>query len=176
MLRKPAGWRPILPKQIALPVDPSDRNCPSASDYCYSKMDVVEARRSRLVGRSQRGMGRAYTSISIAVNNVTGCLLNRAIEISLPTVPTTFIPSHPFIPSSTAVMSDDELSDAPLSPLSTALDTAVLEASSRATNATATSFASELLDTAQFVKSGGKTYLVVDHTANQRRGANPLWI
>jgi hypothetical protein len=57
-------------------------------------------------------------------------------------------------------MSDDELSDAPSSPLSTALDTTILEASSRATNATATSFASELSDTAQFVKSGGKTYLV----------------
>jgi hypothetical protein len=55
-------------------------------------------------------------------------------------------------------MSDDELSDAPSSPLSTALDTAVLEASSRATNATTTSFASELSDTAQFVKSGGKTW------------------
>jgi hypothetical protein len=44
-------------------------------------------------------------------------------------------------------MSDDELSDAPLLLLSTALDTAVLEASSRAINATVTSFISELLDT-----------------------------
>ena len=73
-------------------------------------------------------------------------------------------------------MSDDELSEAPLSPLSMALDTAVLEASSRVTDGNLTSFISELSDTAQFVESGGKTYLVVDHTANQRKGAIPSCI
>ena len=73
-------------------------------------------------------------------------------------------------------MSDDEFSEAPLSPLSMALDTAVLEASSRATDGNVTSFISELSDTAQFVKSGEKTYFVVDHTANQRKGAIPSWI
>jgi hypothetical protein len=70
----------------------SGRKCPSASDYCYSKMDVVETSRGRLVGRSQKCMGRAYTSISIGVDNMTGCLPNRAIEFSLPIVPTAFYP------------------------------------------------------------------------------------
>jgi hypothetical protein len=59
-------------------------------------MDVVEARGSRLVGRSQRGMERACTSISIAANNMTGCLPNRPMEVSLPTVPTTFYSSSSF--------------------------------------------------------------------------------
>jgi hypothetical protein len=70
----------------------SGRKCPSASDYCYSKMDVVETSRGRLVGRSQKCMGRAYTSISIGVDNMTGCPPNRAIEFSLPIVPTAFYP------------------------------------------------------------------------------------
>jgi hypothetical protein len=75
-------------------------------------------------------------------------------------------------------MSDYEISDTPSSPLSTALDTTALEASSRATDGTAgdaAGFISESSDTL-YVKSGGKVYLRVDHTANQRKGTNPSWI
>jgi hypothetical protein len=61
-------------------------------------MDVVEGPRSRLVGRSQRCIERAYTSISIDLNNTTGCFPNRAKEISLATVPTTFYSYSSFYP------------------------------------------------------------------------------
>src|SRR2546423_11895429 len=37
-------------------------------------------------------MGRAYPSISIGVDIMTGCLPNRAIEFPLPIVPTAFYP------------------------------------------------------------------------------------
>jgi len=71
-------------------------------------------------------------------------------------------------------MSDDEiLSNTSSSPLSAALDTAVLEASFYATDGTAglTSESPDIL----CVKSGGKVYLCVDHTANQRKGSAPSW-
>jgi hypothetical protein len=77
-------------------------------------------------------------------------------------------------------MSDDEyLSEASSSPsslLSTALDTAVLEASSRATDGNTASFTSNTSDTSQYVKQGGKVYLAVDHTANLKKGSHPSWI
>jgi hypothetical protein len=63
-------------------------------------------------------------------------------------------------------MSDDEILSDASSTLSTVLDTAALEASSRATDGNAASFTSESSDAAQIVKSRGKTYLLIDHTAN----------
>jgi hypothetical protein len=74
-----------------------------------------------------------------------------------------------------AISDDEILSDASLT-LSTALDTAVLEASSRATDGNVASFTSESSDAAQIIKSKGKMYLLTDHTANQRKGAVPSWI
>jgi hypothetical protein len=71
---------------------------------------------------------------------------------------------------------DDSLSDAPLSPLSTALDSAALETKTRATNGNSASFVSETSESSQFVTSGSKTYLCVDHTANRRQGAPDSWI
>ena len=74
-------------------------------------------------------------------------------------------------------MSDDEvLSEAPSSPLSTALDTTVIDASSRATDGLNESFTSEISGASDLIKLNGKTYLRVDHTANQRKGAQPSWI
>jgi hypothetical protein len=61
------------------------------------------------------------------------------------------------------------------SPLSTALDTAVLEASSHATDGNTPSFNSEQSN-GGYVQVDGKTYLAVDHTANLRKGAKPFWI
>jgi hypothetical protein len=76
-----------------------------------------------------------------------------------------------------STFSDTEvLSKAPSSPLSTALDTTVLEASSHATDGLNESFTSATTEPIQYVKSGGKTYLVVDHTASQRKGSEPSWI
>jgi hypothetical protein len=76
-----------------------------------------------------------------------------------------------------SIFSDDEvLSEAPSSPLSTALDTTVLKASSHATGGLDESFTSATTELTQYVKSGGKTYLVVDHTASQRKGSEPSWI
>jgi hypothetical protein len=59
------------------------------------------------------------------------------------------------------------------SPLSTALDTAVLEASSHATDGNTLSFNSEQSN-GDYVRVDGKTYLAVDHTANLRKGAKTL--
>jgi hypothetical protein len=61
------------------------------------------------------------------------------------------------------------------SPLSTALDTAILEASSHATDGSTPSFNSEQSN-GDYVRVDGKTYLAVDHTANLRKGAKPSWI
>jgi hypothetical protein len=74
-------------------------------------------------------------------------------------------------------MNDDEvLSEVPSSPLSTALDTAVLDANSRATDGLNESFNSSSAEPAQYVKLGGKIYLAVDHTANRRKSCEPSWI
>jgi hypothetical protein len=74
-------------------------------------------------------------------------------------------------------MSDtDVLSEEPSSPLSTALDTAVLEASLHATGGIAESFATTTSESSQYVKQGGKVYLSVDHTANLKKGTAPSWI
>jgi hypothetical protein len=74
-------------------------------------------------------------------------------------------------------MSDDEyLSEASSSPsslLSTALDTAVIEASLRATDGNTASFISNTSDTSQYVKQGGKVYLAIDHIANLKKGSHP---
>jgi hypothetical protein len=56
------------------------------------------------------------------------------------------------------------------SPLSTALDTAVLEASSNATDDNFLSFNSDQSTNGEYVRSDGKVYLTVDHTANLRKG------
>ena len=58
------------------------------------------------------------------------------------------------------------------SPLSTALDTAVLEASSHATDGNTPSFNSEQSN-GDYVRVDGKTYLAIDHTANLRKAPNP---
>jgi hypothetical protein len=58
------------------------------------------------------------------------------------------------------------------SPLSIALNTAMLEASSHATNDNTLSFNSEQSDE-DYVRVDGKTYLAVDHTANFRKGVKP---
>jgi hypothetical protein len=62
------------------------------------------------------------------------------------------------------------------SPLSTALDTAVLEASSNATDGNVLSFNSDQSTNGEYVRSDGKVYLAVDHTANLRKGSKPSWI
>jgi hypothetical protein len=43
----------------------SDRNSPSAFDYCYSKLDVVKAYRRRLVGRSRKISASAVRGLPI---------------------------------------------------------------------------------------------------------------
>jgi hypothetical protein len=71
-------------------------------------------------------------------------------------------------------MSDDEvLSEAPSSPLSTALDTSVIDASSHATDGLDGSSNSSSTEPAPYIKSRDKIYLAVDHTANQRKGSQP---
>ena len=60
------------------------------------------------------------------------------------------------------------------SPLSTALDTSVLEASNQAVE-NPTSFTTES-DSSQYVEHGGKVYLSVDKTASLRKGSEPSWI
>jgi hypothetical protein len=62
----------------------------------------------------------------------------------------------------------DELFDAPSSPLSMALNTAMLEASSRATDGNATGLISEPSDTARFVKSGS-TRSFLDRGIHRKR-------
>jgi hypothetical protein len=59
------------------------------------------------------------------------------------------------------------------SSLSTALDTAVLDANSHATDGNNLSFNSEQSN-GDYVRVDGKTYLAVDHTANLRKGAKTL--
>jgi hypothetical protein len=61
------------------------------------------------------------------------------------------------------------------SPLSTALDTAVLEASSYATDGNTLSFNSEQSN-GDYLRIDSKTYLAVDHTANLRKDVKPFWI
>jgi hypothetical protein len=51
--------------QIFFSTRTSDRNSPSAFDYCYSKLDVVEAYRRRLVGRSRRTGASAVRGLPI---------------------------------------------------------------------------------------------------------------
>jgi len=60
------------------------------------------------------------------------------------------------------------------SPLSTALDTSVLEVSDQAVE-NPISFTTES-DSSQCVEYGGKVYLSVDKTANLRKGSEPSWI
>jgi hypothetical protein len=60
------------------------------------------------------------------------------------------------------------------SPLPTALDTVVLEASSHATDSNTLSFNSEQSN-GDYVRVHGKTYLAVDHTANLWKSAKPSW-
>jgi hypothetical protein len=67
------------------------------------------------------------------------------------------------------------ISEAPSSTLSTALDTAVLEASSYATDGNTESFAITS-DNSQYIKQGRKIYLSVGHTANLKKGTAPLRI
>jgi hypothetical protein len=62
------------------------------------------------------------------------------------------------------------------SPLSDPVDTVVLEASSRATDGNTISFNSTESTEPEYMHSGGKTYLAVDHTANIRKGKAPSWI
>jgi hypothetical protein len=62
------------------------------------------------------------------------------------------------------------------SPLSEPVDTIVLKASSRATDGNTISFNSTESTDPEYVYSGGKTYLAVDHTANIRKGTAPSWI
>jgi hypothetical protein len=62
------------------------------------------------------------------------------------------------------------------SPLSEPVDIIVLKASSRATDGNTISFNSTESTDPEYVYSGGKTYLAVDHTANIRKGTAPFWI
>jgi hypothetical protein len=62
------------------------------------------------------------------------------------------------------------------SPLSDPVDTVVLEASSRATDGSTISFNSTKSTEPEYMYSGGKTHLAVDHTANIRNGTAPSWI
>ena len=73
-------------------------------------------------------------------------------------------------------MSDtDVLSEAPSSTLSTALGTAVLEASPYATDGNTESFTTTS-DNSQYIKQGRMVYLLVDHTTNLKKGTAPSWI
>jgi hypothetical protein len=71
----------------------------------------------------------------------------------------------------------DDASEVPSeasSPLNTALDTSVLEASNQAVE-NPTSFTTEL-DSSQYVEYGGKVYLNIDKTVGLREGLEPPWI
>jgi hypothetical protein len=59
------------------------------------------------------------------------------------------------------------------SPLSDPVDTVVLKASSRATDGNTISFNITESTEPEYVYSGGKTYLAIDHTANIRKGTAP---
>lgn len=59
------------------------------------------------------------------------------------------------------------------SPLSTALDTSVLEASNQVVGNPA-SFAES--ESSQYIEYSGKVYLSVDKTASLRKGSEPYWI
>ena len=77
--------------------------------------------------------------------------------------------------ATTTMSHADILSEAPSSTLSTALGTAVLEASSYAADSNTGSFATTS-DNSQYIKQGRMVYLSVDHTANLKKGTAPLWI
>jgi hypothetical protein len=62
------------------------------------------------------------------------------------------------------------------SPLSEPVDIIMLEASSRVTDGNIISFNSIKSTDPEYVYSGGKTYLAVDHTINIRKGTAPSWI
>jgi hypothetical protein len=68
-----------------------------------------------------------------------------------------YILFNPIIHNIIAISDDEMLSEAPLSPLSIALDTAVLEASSRATDSNTTTFMSKPSDTARMNASDSNT-------------------
>ena len=93
-----------------------------------------------------------------------------------------FLLLHTFLLSQTAIMDNDfddgesEAFSVCSSPLSDPIDTAVLEASSQATDGNTISFNSTESTEPEYVHSGGKTYLAVDHTANMRKGTAPSWI
>jgi hypothetical protein len=74
--------------------------------------------------------------------------------------------------ATTTTSDTDVLSEAPSSTLSTALGTAVLEASSYATDRNTESFATTS-DNSQYIEQGRKVYLSVDRTANLKKGTVP---